>query len=99
MKRLMLSVAVVVLFLTGLFAMGECATSAVVLANDEFSRNLNDDPNDPEPERAVWQAITYLDEDTQDPNDPEPECIFIGTQVNCLDDDPNDPEPERVLSS
>ncbi len=54
---------------------------------------LDDDPNEPGPERAWWSLVD------DDPNEPGPEraCWLQGLVLG--DDDPNEPGPERAAWS
>jgi len=73
MKRLIINVMVLVLFLMGLSIIGEHPSWAGEFTFDGFSY-LSEDPNEPEPEGGfIDDQIIYLSEDPNEGEDYSPE--------------------------
>ena len=76
MKRLMLNVLIVVLFLAGLLILGESTTLAGQFAGHRITY-LSDDPNDPNipsDEIAMGSRIVHFEADANTPSDES--CIY-----------------------
>ncbi len=103
MKRLVLSITVVVLFLVLLFLLCQQVGWAAELSCGEGYIYLAEEPNEPnEPEPEIFSfcytAINQAEEPNE-PNEPEPEvygfCYMLISQGE-EPNEPNEPEPESM---
>lgn len=95
MKRLMLNVLVVVLFLTGLLILGESATLAGQFAGHRITY-LSDDPNDPNVPSDEGVIANQISRFSDDPNVPSDE-IAMGSRIVHLEADANTPSDESCI--
>jgi hypothetical protein len=105
MKRLVLSITIVVLFLVLLFMLCQKAGWAADLSCGEGCVYLAEEPNEPNepvPEPEVY-GFSYIlmneGEEPNDPNVPEPEvCGFCYMMISQGEEpnEPNEPEPESI---
>ena len=93
MKRLILNVLVLVLFMMGLFMVATGPSWAANFAGDQATY-LDDDPNEPVAEsQFAHDQISCL---SDDPNESVPESHFTGERISYLSEDPNEAEDDNI---